>query len=708
MNSVEDVFNEEAAELLVTLEAALLELDDDPGDTESVDSAFRAMHTIKGSGSMFGFDKLASFTHHLEDAFDMVRSGDLVVSKELISIALGSLDHIRRLLEDKDSTPALETEGIILLKQLAKLLPADETLPELDDNETPVLSESEKIAATSTYRIRVSPAVDALSHGMDPLPILRELAELGTVNITTMLSNVPKLAELDPESCHLTWNLILTTEKSRNSIDDAFIFVMDDWSISVEVIEEDSHWSDEEEVVKPLGEILLERGDATSAQVEDALQHIEDAVVQRKRTGDVLIEKGSVSREQVQAALAEQQIVRAQSKKRKGKQVSLNVKVPAERLDTLMDLMGELVIAQSRLNQSASVLMDSDLTNVAEEIERLSTELRDNTLGLRMLPIGTTFARFRRLVRDLSNELGKDIELVTEGAETELDKTVIDSLADPLVHLIRNSIDHGIELPEVREAAGKVSKGTVHLSATYSESNVVIKIKDDGAGIDANIIRAKAIERGVLEEDSTLSPEELYNLVFEAGFTTAKTITNVSGRGVGMDVVKRSIEALRGKVWIDSELGRGSTVTVELPLTLAIIDGLLMKVNGDYFVLPLSLVEECIELTTDDSEKRNGNRLIEVRGETVPYVRLREWFGQEGDVPNIEQIVVTRIEGTRFGLAVDEVIGQHQTVIKSLGKLYEDTKGLLGATILGDGTVALIMDVPNLSNDVELVSKTIH
>jgi two-component system chemotaxis sensor kinase CheA len=704
MNSVEDVFNEEAAELLESLEAALLELDDEPDDTESVDSAFRAMHTIKGSGSMFGFDKLASFTHHLEDAFDMVRSGDLVVTKELISIALSSLDHIRSLLEDKNSTPTLEAEGVVLLNQLAKLLPADEALSELDDDVTAVLSESEKLAATSTYRIRVTPAVDALSHGMDPLPILRELTELGAVNIITMLSNVPKLAELDPESCHLTWNLILTTEKGRNSIDDAFIFVMDDWSISVEVIEQDSHWSDEGDE-KPLGEIILGRGDATSAQVEDAIQHIEDVVVQRKRTGDVLIEKGSVSREQVQAALAEQQIVRAQNKNRKGKQVLPSVKVPAERLDTLMDLMGELVIAQSRLNQSASVLMDSDLINVAEEIERLSTELRDNTLGLRMLPIGTTFARFRRLVRDLSNELGKDIELVTEGAETELDKTVIDSLADPLVHLIRNSIDHGIELPEVREAAGKVSKGTVHLSATYSESNVVIKIKDDGAGIDATVIRAKAIERGILKEDSILSAEELYNLVFEAGFSTAKTVTNVSGRGVGMDVVKRSIEALRGKVWIDSELGKGSTVTVELPLTLAIIDGLLMKVNGDYFVVPLSLVEECVELTTDDSEKRNGNRLIEVRGETVPYVRLREWFGQEGEVPHIEQIVVTRIEGTGFGLAVDEVIGQHQTVIKSLGKLHENTKGLLGATILGDGTVALIMDVPNLLNDVELVSK---
>jgi len=698
MNTPEETFREEAAELLVELEAALLELEEQYDDAESVASVFRTMHTIKGSGAMFGFDKLAGFTHHLENAFDQVRSGDLMVTKELIDIALGSGDHIRRLLEDKDPSPGLEAEGAVLLEQLVELL-SDSAITSMVASDVTLEAESQQ-QCVATYRIRFTPAADALASGMDPLPILRELVALGPCHISTLTAGVPTLVELDPESCHLVWDLILTTDRGRNSIDDAFIFVQDEWSITIETIEQDGHWSDMPDE-KPVGEILLERGDASLEQVEQAL-------AQQKRTGEILSEKGNVPPEKVKAALAEQQVIRDGHKKRKAKEGTSNVKIPAERLDTLMDLVGELVIAQSRLNQAASTLMDTQLTNVAEEVERLTTELRDNTLGLRMLPIGTTFARFRRLVRDLSNELGKDIELVTEGADTELDKTVIDSLADPLVHLIRNSIDHGIETPEIREAAGKSRKGTVHLSAVHSASHVVIQIKDDGAGLNAEAIRTKAIERGVLTEASNPTPEELYNLVFDAGFSTAKTVSNVSGRGVGMDVVKRSIESLRGKVWIDSDPGKGSTVTVELPLTLAIIEGLLVKVGKECFVLPLSLVEECIELTSNDVEQRNGNRLIEVRGELVPYVRLREWFGQQGTPPAIEQIVMISTGGSRFGFTVDEVIGQHQTVIKGLGKLYEGVEGLSGATILGDGTVALILDAPNLFENVEAISTTVH
>jgi len=325
-----------------------------------------------------------------------------------------------------------------------------------------------------------------------------------------------------------------------------------------------------------------------------------------------------------------------------------------------------------------------------------------------MLPIGTTFSRFRRLVRDLSNELNKNIELVTEGAETELDKTVIDRLGDPLVHLIRNSIDHGIEMPEQREASGKPAKGTVLISAVHRESKVVITIKDDGAGLNAEAIRAKAIERGVLSEDSTHTDQELYNLIFDAGFSTAKVVSSVSGRGVGMDVVKRSIEELRGTVSIDSEPGKGSTVTIELPLTLAIIEGLLVQVEQEKYVIPLSQVEECIELTADEVESANGNQLIEVRGELVPYLRLRECFDSNGDSLEIEQIVVIRTGDKRFGFTVDQVIGQHQTVIKALGKMYEGIDGLAGATILGDGNVALILDTNALIQSKSSNNKVLH
>jgi len=689
MTSLEDTFREEADELLIDLEAAMLELEETPDDSDCVNRAFRAMHTIKGSGSMFGFDKLAGFTHHLENAFDLVRSGRLKVTKELISISLDSGDHIRAMLEDINPPPEIEQESAGLLERLAELVPVpadtEHSLPA-----TPVNSASTELPDSTdcTYRIRLKPCSDTFASGMDPLPIIRELNALGPCHTTVLDSEVPRFSQLDAEESYLAWDLVLSSDKGRNAINDVFIFVEDDWDINVEIIDGGTDFT-ESEADLPIGEILEIKGDASKQQVETALS-------QQKKTGELLTENG-VSADRVNSALKEQKIVR-ENKKARQQKAPESVKVPADKLDILMDLVGELVIAQARLNQSVSEKHDGALTAIAEDMERLTTDLRDNTLGLRMLPIGTTFARFRRLVRDLSNELGKKIELVTVGAETELDKTVIDKLADPLVHLIRNSIDHGIEMPEQRIAAGKREAGTVHLSAVHSESHVIIKIKDDGGGLDAEAIREKAIERGVIQPDETPAAQDLYDLIFDAGFSTAKTVSNISGRGVGMDVVKRSIESLRGSVWINSEPGQGSTVTVKLPLTLAIIEGLLVQVETERYVLPLSMVEECVEITAKEVKQKKGNQLLEVRGELVPYLRLRECFGhnKEEDTPQIEQVVVTRIGEKRFGFAVDEVIGQHQTVIKALGKMYEGTVGLSGATIMGDGAVALILDAAGL------------
>jgi two-component system chemotaxis sensor kinase CheA len=375
--------------------------------------------------------------------------------------------------------------------------------------------------------------------------------------------------------------------------------------------------------------------------------------------------------------------------------------VSAQKLDSLVDLVGELVIAQARLAQLASNRADDELFSVAEDIGRLSAELRDNTLDIRMVPIGTTFVRFKRLVHDLSSDLGKEIQLETEGAETELDKTVIERLFDPLVHLIRNSCDHGIETQETRRRAGKNPVGTVRMHAYHSGQNVFVEIKDDGAGLDPVGIRKKAIASGLLDENAKISVEELYKLIFLPGFSLAKAVTNVSGRGVGMDVVKRSVEALRGQIAITSEPGKGTTFRLQLPLTLAIIEGLLVAVGEGKFVLPMSLVEECVELTALDIDRSHGNRLANVRGELVPYIRLRDWFGSVGERPAIEQVAVTTVEGKRFGFVVDGVVGQHQTVIKSLGRMYQNVRGLSGATILGDGTLALILDVPALLRSVE-------
>jgi len=699
--SIEDTFREEADELLIDLEAAMLELEEQPDDSDCVDRAFRAMHTIKGSGSMFGFEKLAGFTHHLENAFDLVRNGELKITKELISISLDSGDHIRLLLEDKESNAELDHESDELLVRLNSLVPnADNSNTDTKASADSSTSSNNHSDETQTYRVRINPGEDAFINGMDVLPVLREIRCLGPCHITTIACELPLLAEADPEKCYLSWDLILTTDQGLNALNDVFIFVEDDWSIDIKVVDQSGHWSDTPED-KPLGEILIEKGDATEEQVAHAQ-------AQQKKIGEILTDSENIPPEKIKSALDEQKVIRKQHQKRKATEGVSNVKVPAEKLDILMDLVGELVIAQARLNQSATQLRDPSLFTIAEDIERLTTELRDNTLGLRMLSIGTTFARFRRLVRDLSNDLGKKIDLVTEGAETELDKTVIDRLGDPLVHLIRNSIDHGIEMPEQRKAAGKSEKGTVLISAVHRESHVVITIKDDGAGLDAEAIRSKAIERGVLSEDSTPTDQELYNLIFDAGFSTAKVVSNVSGRGVGMDVVKRSIEELRGTVSIDSKRGEGSTVTIKLPLTLAIIEGLLVQVEHDKYVIPLSQVDECIELTAEEVKNANGNKLIEVRGELVPYLRLRECFNNNESALDIEQIVVIRNGDARFGFTVDQVIGQHQTVIKGLGKVYEGIKGLAGATILGDGNVALILDTNVLIQDASSTNKALH
>jgi two-component system chemotaxis sensor kinase CheA len=377
-------------------------------------------------------------------------------------------------------------------------------------------------------------------------------------------------------------------------------------------------------------------------------------------------------------------------------EVEASIRVGASKLDSLVDLVGELVIAQARLAQMAASRDDAQLVAIAEDVGRLSAELRDNTLNIRMVPIGTTFGRFKRLVHDLAAELGKEIELATDGAETELDKTVIERLGDPLVHLIRNCCDHAIETPQAREAVGKPRGGTVRLMAYHSGPSVFIEIRDDGAGLDAAAIRKKAVEQGLIAADSSLSEREIHKLIFLPGFSTAKRVSNVSGRGVGMDVVKRSVEALRGSIQIESESGKGTTIRLKLPLTLAIIEGLLVAVGDANYVLPMSLVEECVELSGEDIANAHGSHLATVRGQRVPYLRLRDWFGISGERPPIEQIAITASEGQRVGLVVDGVVGQHQTVIKTLGRMYHDVNGLSGATILGDGTLALIVDVPAL------------
>lgn len=618
-----EIFAQEAEELLEKLEEALLALEDEPSNLDLVAEAFRALHTLKGSGAMAGVDDLAAFAHEVEAVFDLVRTGELPVTSQLVSLSLAAKDHLR-----------MQAEGEASEHTGAQLVAAFKEMSGSAQTGAGAVAPSSAPTSRQTYDLALSFAPDVFSDGTQIAGFFDELRDLGDLTLEVCTDAVPSVAEMDAERLYLSWRGSLTTDATADAVKEVFMFLADDSGISV-----------------------VPRAEQASSAAG----------------GEGAVEKSG-----------------------RAKASAATIKVPVPKLDGLVDLVGELVIAKSRLAAISRKVRDPDLLSVAEDVERLTNDLRDRTMGLRMLPIGTTFRRFQRLVRDLSTDLGKDIQLVTQGAETELDKTVLDRLADPLVHLIRNSADHGLESNEEREAAGKPREGTIRLTAEQTEARVVIQVADDGKGLDAEKIRAKAIERELIAPDAELSAQELYALILEPGFSTAAKVSNVSGRGVGMDAVRRSIEDLSGSLDIASTQGSGTTITIRLPLSLAIMEGLLVRIGDDPFVFPLSLIEECVEPPKRTRSEGPESRLTEVRGELVPFIRLREWFEVTGDADEDGQIVIAHLAQGRFGFLVDRVVGQHQTVIKDLGPVGRDVDGLSGATILGDGTVALILDAAKI------------
>lgn len=695
MDAYRAVFKEEAMELLAELEEGLLELEESHSNMEVVGRVFRAIHTIKGSGAMFGFNTLSEFAHEIETVLDRIRNGKLEADKEIVSLTLECRDFLSSLIDSDDQlSPEQDTRRGELLQKLKAFGPDGAPKKEAPKPAPPPSPSAEKKPTDgreSTYRIRFTPGRTSLRDGSDPAAILKELGSLGNLKVTARTTEIPALENLDPALFYLYWNLILTTRATVEGINDVFLLMDNQALLKIEKID-DADVSPDEPAPR-LGDILKDRGEVD-------LKAFAEAEKEREPIGRHFEKMGVVHPEQLAEALAEQEAIKEQREKRKATSSSSSIRVGADKLDYLVDMVGELVIAQARLTQISLKHMDPEMISIAEEVERLTTELRDSTLGIRMVPIGTTFSRFRRLVRDLSGELGKEVELFTDGADTELDKTVIEQLGDPLVHLIRNSVDHGIESPEVRSAAGKNPMGSVNLSAYHGGGHVIIKIQDDGAGLDPQKIKKKAVERGLMAADAEISDRELFSFIFAAGFSTAEKVSSVSGRGVGMDVVKRAMDALRGTISLDSKKGRGTTITIHLPLTLAIIEGLLLRVSDENYVMPLQVVEECVDLTERDIAAAHGNRVARVRNELVPYVRLRDWFAVDGPKPPIEQLVITHNDGERFGFVVDKVVGHHQTVIKNLGVMYRDVKGLSGATILGDGTVALILEARGLAQAV--------
>lgn len=733
------VFAEESTELLEQSETILLKLEDEPESDELINDLFRAVHTIKGSAGIFGFDDVVAFTHVAESVMGMLRDKELTLNEDLMSLLLDSRDQMSDLVQQVIESPdeplpdKVRETGDSLLGKLQQYLDDGAPIEIVIASESSLTDVKKVTSGDSTleseqvssdyWHISLRFDRNVLANGMDPLSFFRYLNTVGDiVNMTTLSTELPLLAEMNPEESYLGFEIDLNTSATKDAIAEVFEFVQEDCALHI--LPPRSKIADYTLLIDALpeenmaiGEILVATGALTRDELKEALEsqdaqtvtetvddgeHEPVEVVSKPQLGAVLVEKGMADTRVVDAA------VNKQNKVKEAKQAEQqSVRVNATKLGDLINLVGELVISSAHTELKAKETEQNELMETAEHLTRLVEEIRDATLSLRMVQIGDTFNRFKRVVRDISKDLNKKIDLEISGGDTELDKTVVEKISDPLMHLIRNSLDHGVELPDVRVANGKPETATVKLEAYHDSGSIVIEISDDGKGLDPDVLVAKAIENEVITANHQLTLPEIHRLIFAAGFSTAEEVTSISGRGVGMDVVNKNIDALRGQISVHSELGVGTSFTIRLPLTLAIIDGFQVQVGSSSYVIPLDLVDECIELDDAHAETKKGE-YVDLRGEVMPYLHLSDVFSEK---PNGNQekhrnnIVVVQYAGQKTGLVVDQLLGEHQTVIKPLGQVFQNLKGISGATILGSGEVAMIIDVPALVSRVTRVSR---
>ncbi len=703
-------FIAEARELLGTMEQGLLQLEAG-ADEEELHALFRAAHTIKGSAGLFGLDTVVRFTHHLETLLDRMRDGSVQPASDVISVLLDARDHLAQLVElaarGETADAQVERSGEQLASRLqraaapgsgdallAQAAPAVAVVAEAVEPDRVTVLPPES-AQTGTWHISLRFGRDSLRNGMDPMAFIRYLRSLGDiVDLTTVSDALPALGEMDAEACYLGHEINFRSEATKQQIEDVFEFVRDD--ARIRILPAHSRVADYVELIHELpeddlrlGEILVQVGTLTPHELAAALneQQQAEAVGSREPLGEILAREDKTPEPIVRAALDKQRQVK--DKRARENQM---LRVAADKLDVLINLVGELVIASAG---NALQAQSGAQVEAAAQVTRLVEEIRERALKLRMVEIGETFARFQRVVRDTARELGKDIALQIQGADTELDKSMVESIADPLMHLVRNAMDHGLEPAQARLAAGKPAQGTLRLSAGHDAGSIVIEVADDGGGLSRERIVAKAIERGLIDSEhaADMSDADVWQLIFEPGFSTADKITDLSGRGVGMDVVRRNIDAIRGSIDIDSKPGQGTAIRLRLPLTLAIIDGFMVESAGRTYVLPLDAVVECLQLP---AEQGTRGSYINLRGEVLPLLDLRAALGGEGEPPSRRNVVVVHAAGQRAGLVVDRLLGEYQTVIKPLGALFAHLRGIGGSTILGNGLVALIIDVPAL------------
>ncbi len=723
------IFFTESREMLETFEGCLLNLEKDFSDEESIHALFRAAHTIKGSSGMFGFEEIERFTHAVENLLDLVRKKELSLGSELISVLLDCHDYISQIINLFDGKGEVKLpDGLalkrdMLMEELKKYIEgakagldaAGEARPSpgvLEEEESVMSADpGDEFVASPYWHISLRFKQSIFVDGLDPQSFISYLNEIGKIEQVMVLAHdVTSFGDIDPELCYLGFEIVFNAQTAKETIENVFDFLSEDCELRIlppgsNIREYVTLINELPEKPMHIGEILREIGSLTETELRRALSLQEemfgeklspDQYESKKPIGEIMVQEKMVQRPVLDAALEKQKDIKKNEELKKK-----SIRVDAFKLDNLINLIGELVITGANVKQLAEGSGNSELNEAVSTMSRLIEDVRDSTMNIRMVQIGETFKRYERIVRDLSKERGKNIELVISGGETELDKTLIEKISDPMMHLIRNAVDHGIGTQEERTAQGKPAKGTIYLNSYNETGSIVIEVSDDGNGLNKRKIYDKALQQGLIAEGQTVTDEELFRLIFAPGFSTAEKVTNISGRGVGMDVVKKNIESLRGQIELESVENEGTTVRIHLPLTLAIIDGFMVQVGKSYYILPLDMVVECNEITEQEIEGKDAGNFMNLRGEVLPFMSLREFFNEESEKATRSNIVVTEYGRKKAGFVVDRPIGEFQTVIKPMGKIFKNLKWASGATILGTGDVAMILDVPMLIQYVQ-------
>ncbi|MCP4152486.1 MAG: chemotaxis protein CheA [bacterium] len=692
VDKLKEIFKSEVDELIEDSEEVLVALETDVENEELINEIFRIFHSIKGSAGVVGFDDMAHFSHGVENILDRVRQGELKVSKNLISLVLESIDILKNYIEFYFGGPPVNKAKI---DKIESSLNRFKGVAEEPDFEIKTKKEPKKVKKAKFFGIHIQLEEDIFLRGQDPLLLLQELHDLGEFDsIRANISKIPDLETLDPHHNSISYDVVLKTRNSYEDVKDVFIFVMDD-SNKISINDISNRFVDDvdtELADKKIGEILVDEGILNEEDVEKiAAGH--------KRIGEEIVEQTNVDEAQVE------RVIRKKQKSQKV-QIASTIRVKTDKLDKLINLIGEMVISVSRITMIAQETGIKEIINSTSELNRISRDLQEQIMTVRMVPLESTFKRFYRVVRDLSNSQRKSIELHISGEDTELDKTMIEQLADPLKHMVRNSVDHGIEGAADRKKAKKAEKGNIWLRAYQEEGNVVIEIEDDGKGVHPDKIYEKAVSKGVIKKSrDSFTDEEIFSFLFLPGFSTAAKVTEISGRGVGMDVVKRNIESLKGKIEVSSKPGKGSKFKIKIPLTIAIIDGMRLRIGTRSYIIPLDAIVESFQLSALDLKSVKGAKdLVNLRGEVFPLVKLHSHFGDEEiKQEDFHKGIVVLVESTfkKFCIYVDEILGISQAVIKNLQKNYRSIPGIIGASLNGDGTISLIMDIPGIERLVE-------